>query len=95
MFNRDHYAKLSQGVTTELLGQDGLSYAPVDDATLAGVREKIAGWNDNPADFDWNWRTVGEYLDRLDAEVTVRTAPQAGSPPTPPTSSRREPSAPW
>jgi N-acyl-D-amino-acid deacylase len=67
LVNRDHYAKVSQGVTTELLGQDGLSYAPVDDATLAGVREKIAGWNDNPADFDWNWRTVGEYLDRLDA----------------------------
>ena len=70
LVNREHYAKLSQGVTTELLGQDGLSYAPVDDATLAGVREKIAGWNDNPADFDWNWRTVGEYLDRLDTEVT-------------------------
>ena len=70
LVNRQHYAKLSQGVTTELLGQDGLSYAPVDDATLAGVREKIAGWNDNPADFDWNWRTVGEYLDRLDTEVT-------------------------
>lgn len=68
LVNRDHYAKLSQGVTTELLGQDGLSYAPVDEATLAGVREKIAGWNDNPADFDWNWRTVREYLDRLDAE---------------------------
>lgn len=66
LINRDHYAKLSQGVTTELLGQDGLSYAPVDDVTLAGVREKIAGWNDNPADFDWNWRTAGEYLDRLD-----------------------------
>ena len=66
LINRDHYAKLSQGVTSELLGQDGLSYAPVDDATLAGVREKIAGWNDNPQDFDWNWRTVGEYLDRLD-----------------------------
>ena len=67
LVNRDHYAKLSQGVTTELLGQDGLSYAPVDDATLEGVREKIAGWNDNPVDFDWDWRTVGEYLDRLDS----------------------------
>lgn len=69
LVNRDHYAKLSQGVTTELLGQDGLSYAPVDDATLAGVRQKIAGWNDNPEDFDWNWRSVAEYLDRLDATV--------------------------
>lgn len=69
LLNRDHYAKLSQGVTTELLGQDGLSYAPVDDAALAGVRQKIAGWNDNPEDFDWNWRSVAEYLDRLDAPV--------------------------
>jgi N-acyl-D-amino-acid deacylase len=67
LVNRDHLARLTQGVTTELLGQDGLSYAPVDDATLAGIRQKIAGWNDNPDDFDWSWRSVREYLDRLDA----------------------------
>ncbi|MFT4228074.1 N-acyl-D-amino-acid deacylase family protein [Micropruina sp.] len=66
LVNPDHYAKLSQGVTTELLGQDGLSYAPVDDRTLDGVRKQIAGWNSNPDDFDWDWRSVGEYLDRLD-----------------------------
>lgn len=61
-----HYAKLSQGVTTELLGQDGLSYAPVDIASLAGIRQKITGWNDDPDGFDYDWRSVGEYLDRLD-----------------------------
>src|SRR5436190_19948461 len=33
----DHLAKVSQGVTTEVLGQDGLSYAPVDDATLEAL----------------------------------------------------------
>lgn len=32
----DHSAKAAQGVTLEVLGQDGLSYAPVDDRTLAG-----------------------------------------------------------
>ncbi|MET4001318.1 MULTISPECIES: N-acyl-D-amino-acid deacylase family protein [Arthrobacter] len=69
-----HYAKLSQGVTTELLGQDGLSYAPIDDATLTGVRAKIAGWNDNPEDFDFSWRTVGEYLDRLDQGIATNAA---------------------
>lgn len=72
--NPAHYAKLSQGVTTELLGQDGLSYAPIDDATLAGVRQKIAGWNENPADFDFNWRTVAEYLDRLDEGIATNAA---------------------
>ncbi len=62
-----HLPKITQGVTTELLGQDGISYAPVNDEILPQIREKIAGWNGNPQDFDFNWRTVGEYLDRLDA----------------------------
>ena len=69
-----HPAKLTQGVTTEVLGQDGLSYAPVDDATLAVMREKLAGWNHNPATFEFSWRTVGQYLDRLDSGVGVNTA---------------------
>jgi len=70
----DHLAKISQGVTTELLGQDGLSYAPVDDAALAMLRKKIAGWNTDPADFDFSWRTVGEYLDRLDRGIAGNAA---------------------
>lgn len=65
----DHSAKAAQGVTLEVLGQDGLSYAPVDDRTLDQVRRSIPGWNgggpgDDSVAFDW--RTVGEYLDRLD-----------------------------
>ncbi|MEU2288608.1 D-aminoacylase [Streptomyces sp. NPDC013178] len=62
----DHSAKAAQGVTLEVLGQDGLSYAPVDDRTLVGVRRAIAGWNGHGDDIDFDWRSVGEYLDRLD-----------------------------
>ncbi|MCX5399387.1 amidohydrolase family protein [Streptomyces sp. NBC_00102] len=62
----DHSTKAAQGVTLEVLGQDGLSYAPVDDRTLAEVRRTIAGWNGDGEDIDFDWRTVGEYLDRLD-----------------------------
>ncbi|WP_042403595.1 N-acyl-D-amino-acid deacylase family protein [Streptacidiphilus carbonis] len=62
-----HLAKAAQGVTLEVLGQDGLSYAPVDAATLAGLRVQLAGWNGDPEGLDWSWRSVGEYLDRLDA----------------------------
>jgi N-acyl-D-amino-acid deacylase len=69
--NPDHLAKVAQGVTTEVLGQDGLSYAPVDDTTLATLRTQLAGWNDDPPGFDWSWRTVGEYLDRLDRGIAV------------------------
>ncbi|MFI6880268.1 amidohydrolase family protein [Streptomyces sp. NPDC050400] len=73
----DHSAKAAQGVTLEVLGQDGLSYAPVDDRTLAQVRQVITGWNgggpeDTSVDFDW--RTVGEYLDRLDRGIAVNAA---------------------
>ncbi|MFI5782309.1 amidohydrolase family protein [Nocardia sp. NPDC051570] len=69
-----HFPKISQGVTTEVIGQDGLSYAPVDEATLAVLRRQIAGWNGNPADLDFSWRTVGDYLDRLDAGITPNAA---------------------
>ncbi|MER5180242.1 D-aminoacylase [Streptomyces sp. NPDC002896] len=65
----DHSAKAAQGVTLEVIGQDGLSYAPVDDRTLAEVRAAITGWNGGgPGDdsIDFTWRSVGEYLDRLD-----------------------------
>ncbi|WP_228980439.1 amidohydrolase family protein [Streptomyces sp. DH12] len=61
-----HEAKVAQGVTLEVLGQDGLSYAPADDRTLGEVRAAISGWNGDGADVDLDWRTVGGYLDRLD-----------------------------
>ncbi|MER5633088.1 N-acyl-D-amino-acid deacylase family protein [Streptomyces nitrosporeus] len=62
----DHSAKAAQGVTLEVLGQDGLSYAPADDRTLAEVRRTISGWNGDGSGIDFDWRTVGGYLDRLD-----------------------------
>lgn len=74
LVNPDHTSKLSQGVTSEVLGQDGLSYAPVDDITLRELRSQIKGWNDDPPGFDWNWRTVGEYLERLDGNTAVNCA---------------------
>ncbi|MQY05662.1 N-acyl-D-amino-acid deacylase family protein [Actinomadura macrotermitis] len=69
-----HEAKVAQGVTTEVIGQDGLSYAPADDRTLPQIRQAVAGWNGDPPGFDWNWRSVGEYLDRLDAGIAVNAA---------------------
>ncbi|MFK4144131.1 amidohydrolase family protein [Streptomyces sp. NPDC004065] len=62
----DHSAKAAQGVTLEVIGQDGLSYAPVDDRTLQEVRRAVTGWNGPGDDVDFTWRSVGEYLDRLD-----------------------------
>lgn len=69
-----HEAKVAQGVTLEVLGQDGLSYAPVDDRTLEQVRETVAGWNGPGTDVEFDWRSVGEYLDRLDRGIAVDAA---------------------
>jgi N-acyl-D-amino-acid deacylase len=69
-----HVAKVSQGVTLEVIGQDGLSYAPVDENVLGMLREQLAGWNGDPPGFDWNWRSVGEYLNRLDRGIAVNAA---------------------
>ncbi|WP_051716930.1 N-acyl-D-amino-acid deacylase family protein [Streptomyces megasporus] len=70
----DHRAKVAQGVTLEVIGQDGLSYAPVDDRTLEEVRQAITGWHGDGGDVDLDWRTVGEYLDRLDRGIAVNAA---------------------
>ncbi len=74
LLNPEHPSRITQGVTTEVLGQDGLSYAPVTDDVLAVVRRKIAGWNTDPEDFDFSWRSVGEYLDRLDCGIATNVA---------------------
>ena len=69
-----HFPKVSQGVTTEVIGQDGISYAPIDDAALALIRRQIAGWNGNPSDLDFSWRSIAGYLDRLDQGITPNAA---------------------
>jgi N-acyl-D-amino-acid deacylase len=69
-----HLAKTAQGVTLEVVGQDGLSYAPTDDRTLAVLRRQLAGWNGDPDRLDWGWHTVGGYLDRVDRGAAVNVA---------------------
>lgn len=66
-----HLSRALQGVTTEVLGQDGLSYAPVDDAALAVLDVQLTGWNGRLPDGLVSWRDVGGYLDRIDAGAAV------------------------
>lgn len=68
-----HVAKAAQGVTLEVVGQDGLGYAPVTDAVMAVTREQIAGWNGTP-DLDYAWRSIADYLDQVDKGAAVNVA---------------------
>jgi|BarGraNGADG00212_1021973.scaffolds.fasta_scaffold01267_6 N-acyl-D-amino-acid deacylase len=69
-----HEAKVLQGVTTEVLGQDGLSYAPATPQVLEELRVQLSGWNGEGLSLDMSWTTVAGYLDRVDAGAAVNVA---------------------
>jgi N-acyl-D-amino-acid deacylase len=58
--------KTRQGITTEILGQDGFSMAPLyDDAAKETWRQHLSGLAGD-VDVDWNWNTTGEYFDAIE-----------------------------
>jgi N-acyl-D-amino-acid deacylase len=64
-----HEPKVKQGITTELVGVDGLSYAPfLDNADLQQLREMNAGLDGDPDAVAFDWTSVASYLDRLDGK---------------------------
>ncbi len=58
--------KLRQGITLEVLGQDGIAPAPVRPEDRAAWKQSLAGLD---GDFGvvWDWASVGEYLARVAA----------------------------
>ena len=58
--------KTRQGITLEVLGQDGISVAPVRAEDRASWRQKLSGLL---GDFgvEWDWSSVAEYLGRVQA----------------------------
>ena len=63
-------AKIRQGITTELLGQDGLGLAPLTEGRIDEYRRQISGLLGDP-ELDWSWRTFSEYLERLETSQTA------------------------
>lgn len=62
-----HEPKVRQGITTELIGVDGLSYAPfARDEDLEDLVHMNAGLDGSPAGQVRGWRTVADYLARLE-----------------------------
>src|SRR5215831_6308716 len=61
--------KIAQGVTLEVLGQDGLGLAPITEESGALLRQQLKAWNGDPAEVAWDWRGIGDYLDHFDGKV--------------------------
>ena len=76
-----HEAKVHQGVTTELVGVDGNSYAPFEshDDFLRFVR--LNSGLDGAPDLPGRWSSTSEYLEMFDGKVAVNIAYIVGNSP--------------
>ena len=61
--------KIMQGVTTENLGMDGMSVAPIDERNLAAWRRHLSGLT-GATGVVWTWRSFADYLNALDGLPT-------------------------
>ena len=73
-----HEPKVRQGVTTEVIGVDGLSYAPLQPDDLRQLVEMNAGLDGRPQ-ITYDWSNVASYLGRLDRRTSVNLAMFVGN----------------
>lgn len=57
-------AKVRQGITTDLLGQDGIGAAPLPSEYISTWQKNLAGLNGTPL-IEWDWETVGDYMRKI------------------------------
>jgi N-acyl-D-amino-acid deacylase len=65
--------KVQQGITLDVLGQDGISVAPVRDEDVAHVRKQLAGLLGDP-DVPRDWRSVADFLALLNRGTALNLA---------------------
>jgi N-acyl-D-amino-acid deacylase len=68
-----HEPAIRQGVTTYLLGQDGVAMAPASPATLDHMRRYTVGFSGNPV-LKQRWSSVAEYLACFDRTCALNVA---------------------
>lgn len=71
LVEREAKQKIMQGVTTEIIGQDGISCAPLtNNEVKASMKKRLAGLL-GTIDLEWSWNSFGEYLDTLAQQMTA------------------------
>jgi len=69
----DHSAKLLQGVTTEVIGLDGLSFAPLSPRQREEMLEYVSGIDGLPPE-GARWSSVEEFLALFDGGIACNAA---------------------
>jgi N-acyl-D-amino-acid deacylase len=76
-----HEPKVRQGVTTEVVGVDGNGFAPfLRREDLEAFVHLDSGLDGRP-EIDYDWTSVGSYLDRYDGRVSLNVATLIGNSP--------------
>jgi N-acyl-D-amino-acid deacylase len=73
--------KLRQGITTEVVGQDGFSMAPVEPGDAAQWQTHLSGLAGD-VNVDGTWRSIAAYLDAIDAREVGPNVATLGGPGT-------------
>jgi N-acyl-D-amino-acid deacylase len=76
LYDRQHANGLYQGITTELLGQDGLSYAPLSLDNLKMYAKYNAGLNGYFEDVNLDFTDVDSYLNKFNNKTSVNVVYQ-------------------
>lgn len=58
--------KIRQGITTEMLGQDGISMAPLPKKYISPWRKNLAGLDGESDIIDWEYETTDNYLKMME-----------------------------
>ena len=70
--------KIMQGITTEIIGQDGLGEAPISQEYKNEWRKYLSGLNGDPP-IEWSWEKFLEYLNVLNkSQPSVNVASLVG-----------------
>ncbi len=65
--------KIRQGVTTEIVGLDGLGYAPLSKKNMEMMLVRNSGLDGYP-ELDYNWGSVAEYLEQFNHKTSGNIA---------------------
>ena len=74
-----HEPKVRQGVTTEIVGVDGNSFAPFDRREDLEAFVAFDSGLDGRPDIDYDWRSMADYLARYDGTVSCNIGTLVGN----------------
>ena len=66
LVNPYNETKIRQGITTEVLGQDGISMAPLPKEYISPWRKNLAGLDGDTDEIDWTYETTDNYLKMME-----------------------------